>query len=79
MVNPDGSQVKGPKALCELQGYVYDARIRVAEIYDFIGNAERARILKEKAEALFYLFNDVFWDQARASSPILLMGPKGRS
>ena len=34
LVNPDGSLVKGPKALCELQGYVYDARLRMAEIYD---------------------------------------------
>src|SRR4029077_12074914 len=25
IVYPDGSLVKGPKALCELQGYVYDA------------------------------------------------------
>src|SRR5207237_334873 len=23
VMNPDGSPVKGPKALCELQGYVY--------------------------------------------------------
>ena len=34
VVYPDGSQVKQPKALCELQGYVYDAKLRMAEIYD---------------------------------------------
>jgi hypothetical protein len=28
---PDGSLVKGPKALCELQGYVYNAWVRMAE------------------------------------------------
>jgi glycogen debranching enzyme len=27
----DGSLVKGPKALCELQGYVYNAWVRMAE------------------------------------------------
>jgi len=31
---PDGTLVRGPKALCELQGYVYDAWLRMAEIYD---------------------------------------------
>ena len=31
---PDGKLVRGPKALCELQGYVYDAWMRMAEIYD---------------------------------------------
>jgi glycogen debranching enzyme len=76
VVNPDGSKVKGPKALCELQGYVYDAWIRMAEIYDFIGNSERARILKEKAEALFYLFNDVFWDEASSLFAYTLDGAK---
>ena len=31
MVYPDGSLVKGSKALCELQGYVYDAWLRMSE------------------------------------------------
>ena len=31
---PDGSLVKGPKALCELQGYVYAAWLGMAEIFD---------------------------------------------
>src|SRR5271169_926570 len=31
---PDGSLVKGPKALCELQGYVYDAWLRMAQVFD---------------------------------------------
>ncbi len=34
LVYPDGTLVKGPKATCELQGYVYDAWLRMAEIYD---------------------------------------------
>jgi glycogen debranching enzyme len=33
VVYPDGSLVKGPKALCELQGYVYSAWIRIAEVF----------------------------------------------
>jgi glycogen debranching enzyme len=60
---PDGTLVRGPKALCELQGYVYDAWLRMAEIYDELGNAQRATRLRRKAAALFERFNEVFWDE----------------
>src|SRR6516162_5850438 len=59
----DGTLVKGPKALCELQGYVYDAWLRMAEIYDEIGRHDRAKNLREKAAALFQKFNEVFWNE----------------
>lgn len=62
VVYPDGSPVKGPKALCELQGYVYDAWLRMAEIFDELGKHERARELRAKAADLFKRFNDAFWD-----------------
>jgi sugar phosphate permease len=35
--------VRGPKALCELQCYVYDAWQRMAEIYDELENKRRAK------------------------------------
>src|SRR5487761_654812 len=38
LVYPDGTPVKGPKALCELQGYVYDAWLRMAEVYEALGD-----------------------------------------
>ena len=59
---PDGTLVKGPKALCELQGYVYDAWLRMAELYDELGNKRRANALRKKAAALFKQFNEAFWD-----------------
>jgi len=62
VVYPDGSLVKGPKALCELQGYVYDAWLRMAEIFDELGKHERARELRGRAAGLFERFNEVFWD-----------------
>ncbi|HEY5411613.1 MAG TPA: glycogen debranching N-terminal domain-containing protein, partial [Caulobacteraceae bacterium] len=34
VVNVDGSMVKAPKALCELQGYVFDAWVRMAQVFD---------------------------------------------
>jgi glycogen debranching enzyme len=62
VVYPDGSLVKGPKALCELQGYVYDAWLRMAEVFDALDHPERAAKLREKAAALFERFNEAFWD-----------------
>jgi glycogen debranching enzyme len=60
---PDGSLVRGPKALCELQGYVYDAWLRMAEIYDELDDKRSANRLRKKAAALFKKFNEEFWDE----------------
>ncbi len=59
----DGTPVKGPKALCELQGYVYDAWLRMAEIFDHSDKPDRAEALREKARRLFQQFNEAFWDE----------------
>ena len=73
---PDGALVKGPKALCELQGYVYDAWLRIADISDELGNSARARELRAKAGALFRRFNEVFWDEASGFYAYALDGDK---
>jgi glycogen debranching enzyme len=73
---PDGSLVKGPKALCELQGYVYDAWLRMAEIYDELDNKRRANRLRKKAAALFKQFNEVFWDEKSGFYAFALDGDK---
>src|SRR6185312_2909157 len=52
IVYPDGSQVKAPKALCELQGYVFDAWMRMAELFDHLDEAPRASELRRKAANL---------------------------
>jgi len=54
---PDGTLVKGPKALCELQGYVFNAWMRMAEVFDALGKPERATELRTKAAALYARFN----------------------
>src|SRR6266436_2628376 len=60
VVYPDGSLVKGPKALCELQGYVYNAWVRMAEVFDALGKPDRAQALRAKAAALSERFNAAF-------------------
>jgi glycogen debranching enzyme len=64
VMHADGSAVKGPKALCELQGYVFDAWIRMAEIYDALGQSDRADELRLKAATLHQRFNEAFWNEA---------------
>ena len=76
MNNIDGTPVKGPKALCELQGYVYDAWIRMAEVYDELERPERAAELRGKAAALFKKFNEVFWDEDGGFYAYMLDGEK---
>jgi glycogen debranching enzyme len=63
VVYPDGTLVRGPKALCELQGYVYDAWLRVAEMFEELGNKRRADTFRKKAAALKKKFNETFWDE----------------
>ena len=76
VVYPDGSLVKGPKALCELQGYVYDAWVRMAEVFDALGKPDRARELRAKAGALFDQFNKAFWDEELGFYAYALDGEK---
>ena len=78
VVYPDGSLVKGPKALCELQGYVYDAWMRIAEVFDALDKPERARKLRAKAAALFEHFNAAFWDDELGFYAFALDGEKNK-
>jgi glycogen debranching enzyme len=73
---PDGTLVRGPTALCELQGYVYDAWQRMAEIFDELDNKRRANALRRKAEALFKKFNHAFWDEKSGFYAFALDGEK---
>jgi glycogen debranching enzyme len=76
MTYADGTPVKGPKAVCELQGYVYDAWLRMAEMYDELGRSDRAAWLRDKAATLFARFNDAFWDEETGFYAYMLDGEK---
>ena len=69
--------MKRPKALCELQGYVYDAWLRMAEIYDALGEPARADELRAKAAALLRAVQrGVLGRGDRASTPSHWIGDK---
>jgi glycogen debranching enzyme len=74
--NTDGTLVKGPKALCELQGYVYDAWQRMAEVYDELARPDQAAMLRDKAAVLFREFNEKFWDETGGFYAFMLDGEK---
>jgi glycogen debranching enzyme len=52
MFHADGKLATGPLALCEVQGYVYAARIGAARIARSLGETARAIALVEAAQAL---------------------------
>jgi glycogen debranching enzyme len=61
VVYPDGSLVRGPKALCELQGYVFDAKLRAAETFEYLGRTGEAAMLRKEAADLQQRFEERFW------------------
>jgi glycogen debranching enzyme len=61
IVYPDGSQVTAPIALCEIQGYVFDAWMRMAEVFTALGEPDRASALTQKAMELRDRFEAQFW------------------
>lgn len=61
MVYPNGKLVEPPIALCEVQGYVYDAWQKAALIYEVWGEFDRASKLRQKATQLYERFNERFW------------------
>jgi glycogen debranching enzyme len=61
MVHKDGIYSESPMAVVEVQGYLYDAKRNMAELYDYIGNKSQANKLRKEAVELKEKFNDQFW------------------
>jgi len=57
----DGSIAQPPIALVEVQGYVYDAKVRVAELARMIGQPDLAARLETEAANLQRRFDAAFW------------------
>jgi glycogen debranching enzyme len=72
----DGTLASLPLALCELQGYVYDAKVRMADIYAVLGDARKSKRLRTEANELFERFNEMFWWEAEGTYYLGLDGQK---
>lgn len=57
----DGEVAKPPIALCEVQGYVYDARYRMASLMRSFGDIKTADRLKKEAAEMAKRFEKSFW------------------
>jgi glycogen debranching enzyme len=65
-----------PIALCEVQGYVFDAKMQAAYIAERLGDEALATKLRNEAEHLKQHFNEVFWDEDLGSYILALDGEK---
>lgn len=72
----DGSLAPEPIALCEVQGYVYDARISAASIASALGYDERAEEWRRAGQALKEKFNEKFWSESKQVYVLALDGNK---
>ncbi|MFG6119351.1 amylo-alpha-1,6-glucosidase [Thalassobacillus sp. B23F22_16] len=61
VVHRNGDLAQSPIALAEVQGYVYQARVGVAELYESIGQKENAAKLRTQATDLKEKFEAAFW------------------
>lgn len=57
----DGTMAEPPIALVEVQGYVYMAKQRMADVFEAMGKPQRATELRTQAAALKKRFNEAFW------------------
>ena len=80
MINADGTPVKGPKALCELQGYVYDAWLRMAEVFDALERPDRAAELARQGRCAVQAIQRRVLGRGRTvSTPTCSMAKSARS
>src|SRR5438270_603463 len=61
LAHDDGSLAPLPAALCEVQGYAYQAKKGLAAIFRRLGRQGQAARLETQAEELRRRFNDRFW------------------
>lgn len=61
MPHADGRLAEPPIALSEVQAYVYLAKVRMADVYEALGDDARAEWLLAEAHTLRKRFNESFW------------------
>ncbi|MCA1832356.1 MAG: amylo-alpha-1,6-glucosidase, partial [Actinobacteria bacterium] len=76
ILHADGSKPTGPIALVEVQGYVYDAKLRLARVARVLGEEDLADNLEHQAAALGRKFNQDFWMSDRRYYAVALDGEK---
>ena len=73
---PDGRLPAPPIALVEVQGYVYDAKVRAAAIFARLGERDTANRLVREAEQLRARVVDTYWLEELETFALALDGEK---
>ena len=72
----DGSLAEGPIALCEVQGYVYAARLAAADLASELGKPGIAEEQRARAVRLCGAFEQAFWSEELSTYVLALDGRK---
>jgi glycogen debranching enzyme len=73
----DGSLAEPPIALCEVQAYVYAARMGAARMFEAAGrDSSRVATLRHQADQLRQRFEDSFWCESEGTYALALDGQK---
>lgn len=72
----NGDLAEGPIALCEVQGYAYDAKQCASRLALALGHAERGAELLRQADSLKAQFDDAFWCDDLSAYALALDGNK---
>lgn len=72
----DGHPAQAPITLCEVQGYVYQAKLAAAQLSTLLGDNKHAGELKAQAKTLKRNFNEAFWCDDIGTFAIALDGDK---
>jgi glycogen debranching enzyme len=73
---PDGRQPAPPIALVEVQGYVHDAKLRMADLFERFGQTQRAAALAIEAATLREAIRRRFWMEEQGTFALALDGAK---
>jgi glycogen debranching enzyme len=72
----DGSLAHGPIALCEVQAYVYAAKLHAARLAHELGDRAQAERLARDAASLRQRFDEAFWSDELSTFALALDGDK---
>jgi glycogen debranching enzyme len=72
----DGRLAEAPIALCEVQGYVYAAKLAAAQLCLVLGDSGKAGSLQAQAEELREQFEKQFWCEELSTYALALDGRK---
>jgi glycogen debranching enzyme len=76
ILHRNGDVAQTPIALCEVQGYVYEAKYRMASLLRAFGDISTADRLKREAAEMAKRFEKAFWMPGRSFYALALDGEK---